>query len=298
MAPETAGGTDATIDPARAIKDFLTTRRAKITPQRVGLPSAGRRRVPGLRREEVALLAGVSAEYYVQIERGQVGGVSEEVLGAVARALELDDVETAHLHDLVGAASGRPVRRRRTGASRTVPDGVRALLDALVGAPAIVQNGRLDLLATNALAAALYAPALEDPEPNLARFVFLDDRAEEIFPAWERAADDVVALLQVEAARNPDTAATTSLVGTLATRSEEFRVRWARHDVRAHRHGVKRFRHPLVGELSLRFEGLEPAGAPGLTMIGYTPEPASVSEEALRLLASWVTDPAPVERSP
>ncbi|MBN9736038.1 MULTISPECIES: helix-turn-helix transcriptional regulator [unclassified Pseudonocardia] len=277
------------MDTKRAIKDFLTTRRARISPQHVGLPAGGRRRVPGLRREEVALLAGVSAEYYVQIERGHVAGVSTEVLGAVARALELDDVETAHLGDLVRAATTRRPRRQARARPPQVPEYLDALMSALVGAPAIVQNGRLDVIGTNDLGRALYAPVLDSGSPpNTARFLFLDERAAEMFPQWDRAADDAVALLQVEAARSPDSPGITELVGSLATRSEEFRARWARHDVRAHHRGTKRFRHPVVGELDLRFEGLAVAGSPGLTLIGYTAEPATTSAENLRLLASWV----------
>ncbi|WP_405551389.1 helix-turn-helix domain-containing protein [Streptomyces sp. NBC_01171] len=276
------------METAKEIKDFLTTRRAKITPDQVGLPVVGRRRVPGLRREEVALLAGVSAEYYVQIERGQVAGVSDEVLRAVAGALRLDEVETAHLFDLAHAA-GKAGRKQTRTPRRQVPEPLQALIDAMVTAPAIVQNGHLDIVAANPLGRALYGAVYEhQPEPpNLARFIFLADRAEETFPAWEKAADDAVALLRVAAAKAPYAKAITSLVGELATRSAEFRTRWAAHDVRAHRSGTKKFRHPAVGDLTLRFEALDAAGASGLSVIGYTAEPGSPSHEALTLLASW-----------
>lgn len=190
------------METAKEIKDFLTTRRAKITPDQVGLPVVGRRRVPGLRREEVALLAGVSAEYYVQIERGQVAGVSEEVLHAIAGALRLDEVETAHLFDLAHAA-GKAGRKQTRTPRRQVPEPLQALIDTMVTAPAIVQNGHLDIVAANPLGRALYGAVYEhQPEPpNLARFIFLADRAEETFPAWEKAADDAVALLRVAAPR-------------------------------------------------------------------------------------------------
>ncbi|MFF0712300.1 helix-turn-helix domain-containing protein [Streptomyces bauhiniae] len=275
------------METAKEIKDFLTTRRAKITPDQVGLPVAGRRRVPGLRREEVALLAGVSAEYYVQIERGQVAGVSEEVLHAIAGALRLDEVETAHLFDLARAA-GKAGRKQTRTTRRQVTPALQALIDAMVTAPAIVQNNHLDIVAANHLGHALYqAVYAHQPEPpNLARFIFLNDRAEETFPAWEKAADDAVALLRTAAAKPPYTKAITQLVGELATRSTEFRTRWAAHDVRAHRSGTKEFRHPAVGDLTLRFEALDVTGAPGLAVIGYTAEPGSPSQQALTLLAS------------
>ncbi|GAA1025064.1 MULTISPECIES: helix-turn-helix domain-containing protein [Amycolatopsis] len=277
---------------ANDLREFLMTRRAKITPEQAGIIAGGRRRVSGLRREEVARLAGVSTEYYVQIERGRVSGVSDEVLHAIATALQLDDTETTHLFDLARAAG------KRAGSGRTVrqpvPEGVQALIDTMVNAPAIVQNGHLDVVAANALGRALYGVVYERTPhpPNLARFIFLDDRAEEVFPDWKKAADDAVALLHVEAARAPYSKAVTGLIGDLATRSEAFRTRWAAHDVKAHRRGTKLFRHPVVGELTLRFEGLQVASAPGLTLIGYTAEPGSPSAEALQLLSSWTASEA------
>ncbi|WP_370937466.1 helix-turn-helix domain-containing protein [Amycolatopsis sp. cg13] len=277
---------------ANDLREFLMTRRAKITPEQAGIIAGGRRRVSGLRREEVARLAGVSTEYYVQIERGRVSGVSDEVLHAIATALQLDDTETTHLFDLARAAG------KRSGPGRTVrqpvPEGVQALIDTMVNAPAIVQNGHLDVVAANALGRALYGVVYERAPhpPNLARFIFLDDRAEEVFPDWKKAADDAVALLHVEAARAPYSKAVTGLIGDLATRSEAFRTRWAAHDVKAHRRGTKLFRHPVVGELTLRFEGLQVASAPGLTLIGYTAEPGSPSADALQLLSSWTASEA------
>ncbi|MFD7006398.1 helix-turn-helix transcriptional regulator [Rhodococcus jostii] len=280
---------------AKEIKDFLTTRRARITPDQVGLPTGGRRRVAGLRREVVAMLAGVSAEYYEQIERGGVSGVSDEVLHAIATALRLDDEETKHLFTLARAASTRPRRRIAPRARVEVPEPVQALVDAMITAPAVVQNGHLDIVAVNALGRALYADVFDrsDGVPNLARFIFLDRRAGETFPDWNHAADDAVAILRSEAARSPYSAAVTGLVGELATRSDEFRTRWATHDIKAHRRGTKRFHHPVVGDLTLRFEALEVASAAGLTLFGFTAEPGSPSEESLRLLSSWAASDRP-----
>jgi len=287
------------MDIAKDIREFLMTRRARITPEQVGLPSGRRRRVPGLRREEVAQLAGVSIEYYTQIERGNVAGVSDEVLSAVTRALHLSEAESTHLLDLVRAATNRA---DRTGAPRDpvldVPDGVQALLDSMVTAPAIVLNGHLDVVAANALGRALYAPlfARAKVPPNLARFVFLDAGADRFLPEWDVAADDAVSLLRGEAARSPDAPAVARLVGELTARSGQFRTRWAAHNVKAHRHGVKRFRHAEVGELVLSYNALD-IGVGGLSLFGYTAEPHSRSDEALRLLASWaVTDHAAAGR--
>ncbi|MEV0063179.1 helix-turn-helix transcriptional regulator [Nocardia sp. NPDC050718] len=274
---------------AEDIKEFLTTRRAKIVPGQVGLPTSGRRRVAGLRREEVALLAGVSAEYYIRIERGRVDGVSDDVLHAIASALRLDEAETEHLFDLARAATIRPGRRRGQAPKREqVPEGILALMDSMT-APAVVQNGCLDLLGANTLGRVLYGPVYERQTgtPNLARFLFLDPRAGEVFPEWERAIDEVVALLRVETTRAPQSTALTGLIGELATRSAEFRTRWAAHDVRVHRRGSKTFRHPVVGTLPLRYEALEIGGTAGLTLMGFTAVPGSTADEALRLLSSW-----------
>ena len=284
------------------IKGFLTTRRARITPEEIGLPPGRRRRVPGLRREEVAQLAGVSLEYYTQIERGKVSGVSTEVLDAVAAALRLSEAERAHLFDLVRAGAVQPARRRaapRPGVA--LPEGVQELLDALVGAAAVVITGHLDVVAANALGRALYAPVFDraapvsdratataTTTPNLARSVFLDPSADAVFPDWASAADDVVALLRVEAARRPESAAIIALIGELATRSEPFRTRWAAHNVKAHHHGVKRFRHRAIGDVSLTYNAFELPGAHGLSLIGYTAPAGSPAEQSLRLLASWV----------
>lgn len=275
------------MDSRSEIKEFLASRRARITPQQAAIPVYGRnRRVEGLRREEVALLAGVGVDYYVRMERGNLRGVSEQVLDALARALQLDEAERAHLFDLARAANAGPAARRRTGGQRVRPS-VQRILD-VVGAPAWVRNARHDLLAANRLGYALYSELVSDPisPPNNARFVFLNPRSKEFFVDWERAADDIVAMLRSEAGRNPYDKALTDLIGELSTRSETFRTRWAAHDVRFHRSGRKQLRHPVVGDLDLSFEAMELPGE-DLTMLVYTAEPGSPSQEALDLLASW-----------
>lgn len=276
------------MDVAKDIRDFLMTRRARITPEQVGMPPGRRRRVPGLRREEVAQLAGVSIEYYTQVERGNVAGVSEDVLRAIARALHLTEAEERHLFDLVRVVKGDRGRAARSP-DRGLPEGVQALLDCMVTAPAIVINGHLDVVAANALGRALYAPVFAGAKatPNLARFIFLDAAAGRFFPEWAREADDVVALLRAEAARSPDSPEIGRLIGELAARSEQFRDSWAAHNVKAHHHGVKRLHHAEIGELSLTYNVFDITSVGGLALIGHTAEPGSRSDEALRLLASW-----------
>jgi transcriptional regulator with XRE-family HTH domain len=271
------------------VREFLATRRAKITPDQAGVPLYGqRRRVPGLRREEVAQLAGVSTDYYTRLEKGNLSGASDSVLDAIGRALQLDDAECAHLFDLARAARGRALEPRRRPQAQVRPS-IQRILDSMTTTPAFVRNGRLDVLATNALGRALYAPVFDDSTPpvNLARFAFLDPRAVDFYPGWEEAASSAVALLRTEAGRDPYDRTLTDLVGELATRSDAFRVRWARHDVRLHRLGVKRFHHPIVGDLSLTFDAMELPADPGLTLTAYSAEPGSSSEEKLHLLASW-----------
>lgn len=269
------------------MREFLTTRRAKITPGQAGLPTYGdKRRVPGLRREEVALFAGVSADYYIRLERGNLSGVSEQVLDALSRALRLDDAERSHLFDLA-RASTEPVRgSRRTAVSRVRP-GVLRILESMSG-PTYVRNARLDILAANDLALALYDGILDrDHMPlNVAWFLFFEDRAREFFLDWEAVADDAVASLRGEAGRNPCDKSLTDLVGELATRSAEFRTRWARHNVKHHRTAAKRLHNALVGDIDLTGEAMELAGD-GLTIITYTAEPDGPAAQALRLLGSW-----------
>ena len=275
------------------IRQFLTTRRAKLTPEQAGLSTYGRnRRVPGLRREEVALLAGISIEYYTRLERGNARGVSEEVLDGIARALQLDEVERAHLIDLVRTANAaRPARRRAT--PHRVRPSVQRLLDSMTGTAAFLRNGRLDILAANQLGYALYAPAFLDPvrPVNLARFVFLDRRSREFYRDWDGIAHAGVGSLRAEAGRAPHDQALTELVGELSLRSQEFRVRWAAHDVHYYRSGVQPFHHPLVGDLTLNYDALELPADPGLTMVAYTAEAGSSAQHALDLLASWTSTP-------
>ena len=271
-------------------RDFLATRRAKITPEQAGLPVyGGNRRVPGLRRGEVAMLAGVSVEYYTRLERGNLSGVSEGVLEALAGALQLDEAERAHLFDLARAASAGRKPQRRRATTQPVRTSVQLMLDAITNAPAFVRNGRLDILAANQLGRALYSDMYGGPvrPANFARFLFLDDRSRGFYPDWERAANDTVAILRTEAGRDPYDRGLTDLVGELSTRSEEFRTRWAAHNVRLHYTGRKHFRHPVVGDLHLMYEALDLPADAGLSLLVYTAEPGSATGDALRLLASW-----------
>jgi transcriptional regulator with XRE-family HTH domain len=283
------------------IREFLTSRRAGITPQEAGLPVFGtdRRRVPGLRREEVAMLAGISSEYYVRLERGDASGISEGVVDGIAHALHLDDGERSHLLDLLRGASSTRSPRRRPSVQRVRPT-VQRIMDSMIGTPAFVLNGRLDLLASNELGRALYAPIYDemtDP-PNNARFLFLNPRATEFWRDWDKAANDTVAMLRTEAGRDPYDRELSDLVGELSTRSDEFRVRWADHNVRLHITGRKAIHHPTVGDLDLPFEFLPLPGDPGQSLLTYTADPASASQKALDLLASWTTMPRPADREP
>jgi transcriptional regulator with XRE-family HTH domain len=278
------------VDPKSELREFLTTRRARITPEQASLRTygTGRRRVPGLRREEVALLAGVSVDYYTRLERGNASGVSETVLESLARALQLNDVERVHLFDLARAQQ-TTAPRRRPRAQRRVRPAVQQMLDAMTTVPAFVRNARLDILGANRLGRALYSNHFDSPDQptNTARFVFLDPRATAFYVDWERVANDVVANLRAEAGRDPYDRDLSDLVGELSTRSETFRTLWAAHNVRNHDTGVKRLRHSVVGELTVSYESLELVADPGLTMFVYTAEPGSKSEEALNLLGSW-----------
>jgi transcriptional regulator with XRE-family HTH domain len=283
------------VDNRADIRDFLATRRARITPEQAGLlPGGGRRRVPGLRREEVAVLAGVSTDWYTRLEKGHITGVSEDVLEAVARALQLDEAERTYLFDLARAARPTRAPQRRTRA-RLQPR-VQWMLDSITGSAAFVANGRLDIVASNSLGWALHAPLFDNPRraANFARFQFLDPRARDFYPSWEGAANITVALLRAEAGRRPHDAHLRELVGELSTVSEEFRTRWAAHDVRIHHNGVKQFRHPVVGVLDLTYCTLDlPDGdAADLRMTIYTAEPGTPSEDALKLLASWAATAA------
>lgn len=281
------------------IRDFLASRRAKISPQQVGLPVGSRRRVPGLRREEVAVLAGVSTEWYARLEKGNISGVSEDVLNAVARALNLDDEERTYLFELARAA--RPANRvpvRRKEAEVAAP--VRWLLDSMTLSAGFVRNGRLDVVATNALARALHAPMFASAtttahgRANFARFHFLDPASREFFIDWDAGAAATAALLRAEAGREPNDKALRELIGELSTVSPEFRTLWGSHDIRFRHDGIKRLQHPVVGYLELAYQPLALPGLPRAVheLTAYTAEPGTRHEEQLRLLTSWAATSA------
>ena len=284
------------IDLRAQIREFLRTRRARITPAEAGLTAyEGNRRVSGLRREEVAMLAGVSVDYYVRMERGSLAGVSESVLASLADALRLDDAERDHLEALAresGASGTRAASNRRTkAATPVVRPAIRQVLDAITDAPAWVRNGRHDILAMNPLARALYAPVLADPRrpANTTRFIYLQpEAARELFVDYDQVAKDGAAMLRLEAGRNPHDKDLIQLVGELSTRSELFRQRWASQDVRYHRSGRKRLRHPVVGQLDLDYEAMELLSDPGLVLNMYTAAAGTPTSDALKILASWV----------
>jgi transcriptional regulator with XRE-family HTH domain len=272
------------------IREFLSTRRARITPEQAGLPVYGgdRRRVPGLRRSEVASLAGISPEYMTKLERGNATGVSESVIEGLTHALQLDEAERRHLEDLLRTAGTSRPPRRRPARQRVRPT-VQRILDSMNGSPAFVLNGRLDILAANDLGAALYSPMYADPgrPANTARFVFLDPDAAEFFRDYDKAANDTVALLRAEAGRDPYDRDLSDLIGQLSTRSEEFRRRWAAHNVRIHTTGTKLLHHPVVGDLDLPFESVPLPADPNQSLLIYTPEVGSPTHDALHLLANW-----------
>jgi transcriptional regulator with XRE-family HTH domain len=285
------------VDSRTEIRDFLTTRRARITPERAGLPVyGGHRRVAGLRREEVALLAGVSVDYYTRLERGDLSGVSDSVLDALVRALQLDEAERIHLFDLARAANTSMATATARGRRRPAPPlrtNVQRLLDAMTMATAYVRNGRMDVLGANQLGRAVFASLFETAAatPNIARFMFLDVKAQSLYRDWESLAGDTVALLRAEAGRDPYDRGLTDLIGELSTRSEVFRSWWAAHNVRLHRTGVKHLHHPVVGDLTLAYESMELTADPGLRLNAYSAEPGSRSQEGLDLLASWTATP-------
>jgi transcriptional regulator with XRE-family HTH domain len=278
------------VDNRSEIRQFLASRRAKITPDQVGLPAGGtRRRVPGLRREEVAVLAGVSTEWYTRLEKGHISGVSEDVLEAVAGALRLDQAERIYLFDLARAA--KPARAPQRRRKATVRPSVQWMLDSMTSSAAFVRNGHLDILAINSLGRALYSPMFDDERRpvNIARFHFLSPRAHDFYPDWDGAANTTVALLRAEAGRDPHDKDLRELVGELSTVSHEFRTRWAAHNVRIHHTGNKQFHHPDVGKLDLVYHSLDLPTDDGwvLDLTTYTAAPGSPSEDALKLLASW-----------
>lgn len=284
------------MDHRAEISEFLRTRRARITPDQAGIIGGGRRRVAGLRREELAMLAGMSSDYYAKMERGHLAGVSEEVLDALARALQLDDAETEHLLDLARADAPVPVRRRATKQPDTaVRPSLQRFLDTITGTPTVVQNRRSDVIATNSLGRALLSPLLDDPvnQANNARFTFLNPAARNFYVDWEQGATSLVASMRSHAGKHPHDRDLTDLIGELVTRSDDFRRRWAAHDVRFHRSGTKRLHHPAVGDLEFAFEAMQLPDSPGWTMYGYTTVPGSPTDERVRLLGSLAATATP-----
>jgi len=276
------------MDHRSEVREFLSTRRNRITPDQAGLPAyGGNRRVPGLRREEVALMAGVSVDYYTRLERGDLSGVSDSVLDSLARALHLDDAETAHLFDLARTANASPTARKPRKSVEAIRPSIQRLLDAITDAPAMIRNNYFDYVAANELGRALYAPLFAEPAPNSARFAFLNPAAPDFYVEWEKNTQELVATMRGEAGRNPYDKRLTDLVGELSTRSERFRTLWAAHNVRYHRTGVKKLNHPIVGPLELTYEAFELPADPGLSMSTYTAVPGSPSADALKLLASY-----------
>ncbi|MFI9242224.1 helix-turn-helix transcriptional regulator [Streptomyces sp. NPDC053086] len=282
------------MDAPSELGEFLKSRRAAVRPEDVGLATAPeRRRVAGLRREELALLAGVSITHYTRLEQGRATGVSDSVLDAVARTLRLTEDETDHLKDLA-----RPTVRRRPAAPRAehATPSARQLLAAMTDVPALILDRRGDVLAWNRLGHALLAGHLpwEGPEapavrPNLVRMLFLDERYRERYPDWKEEAHLAVASLRLVAGRHPDDRALAELIGRLSIQSDEFTALWARHPVRTCTSGRKSLHHPTVGPLELSFENLSLPGSAGRRLIAYTAEPGSPSDAALRLLASTTT---------
>jgi transcriptional regulator with XRE-family HTH domain len=282
------------------IRAFLSTRRARISPEQAGLPvyHRDRRRVSGLRREEVAVLAGISTEYYTRFERGNATGVSDSVIDGIAHALQLDDAERTHLLDLIHTAGTTRPPRRRPAPHRVRP-AVQRVIDSMSGTPAFVLNGRLDILAANTLGYALYSSIYADPDrpTNNARFIFLNPHATQFFRDWDKIANDTVALLRAEAGRDPYDRGLSDLIGELSTRSEEFRVQWAAHNVRIHTTGIKLIHHPVVGDLELPFESFPIPADPSQSMLTYTAEPGSPSQDALSMLASWAASTEGFEKA-
>jgi transcriptional regulator with XRE-family HTH domain len=277
------------MDNRAEMREFLASRRAKIRPEDAGLPGGGSRRVPGLRREELAALAGVSVSWYTRLERGDAVGASDAVLDSISRALRLDDVERRHLSHLTRGASGEARSTRRRSPSGAIRSTLQLVLDQMTDMPAVIQNDRTDILAMNAMGRALYSGLIAGAEGplNHARYIHLDDASQVFYPDWNQIADFSVAMLHAAAGRNPFDRDLSNLVGELATRSDDFRTRWAAHDVHEHQAGVKKVNHEVVGGMSLLYQTLSLPGEPGLTMYLYTAEPGSPSADALRLLSAW-----------
>ncbi len=277
------------------------TRRARLTPELAGLTAGPNRRVAGLRRSEVAALAGVSVEYYAKLERGAIAGASSTVLDAIARALQLDEAERTHLFDLARAADGVPLSgrpRRRAAKNPATRPSLHWMLDAITDGIAFVRNTHQDLLATNELGRAFYSPVIGDGgrTPNLARFQFLDPASRDFYPDWDVFAEMCVSVMRAEAGRDPHDKGLHDLVGELSTRSDAFRTLWGAHNVRTHGTGTKRFNHPIVGEMTFAYEELAITADPGHVVLVYTAEPGSPSAERLQLLANWAASQREAEQ--
>lgn len=287
------------MDNRSEVREFLMSRRARITPEQAGIEAFGiRRRVTGLRRDEVARLAGVSIDYYIRLERGNLSGVSDSVLDAIAGALQLDRAELEHLYDLARTAN-RGGRTKVKKAARTIDPALQFFLDSITGAPALISNNRMDVVAANALGYAMYFDLFRSTvsPANHSRFIFLDPRGRDFYPDWNRAANTNVEILRRHAGRFPHDKAIAELVGELSMRSEEFRTLWAAHNVRRHRSGMKTFQHPVVGSLELTYQQLELDEDTGLHVTVYPAVPGSASEEGLKLLASWAATENVVEKA-
>ncbi|WP_225829047.1 helix-turn-helix domain-containing protein [Streptomyces naphthomycinicus] len=289
--PGAAAATGRPLDRRAELSEFLRSRRARLKPEDVGLAGFGRhRRVPGLRREELAQLAGVSVAYYTRLEQGNGRNVSAEVLDSIARALRLTDAEHAHLTHL--AKPKAHLKKKQSGRQQQVRGALRQLLDTLDGVPAYIVGRRAEILAWNRMAAALFGDWAELPtaERNWARLVFLRPDYRELFVDWEQKAIDIVCALRMDAGCDPDDARLSALVGELSVKSEEFRRLWATHDVKEKSHGVKHLHHPLVGDLALNFESFRLTDGSDRSLVTYHADPDSPSAESLHLLASWGTD--------
>lgn len=284
------------------VREFLRTRRDRITPEQAGIISGGHRRVPGLRREEVAFLAGVSVDYYARLERGNLAGVSDEVLTSIATVLRLDDAESTYLHDLVLAAQPVPAARRRKALQHnTIRPSLQRFLDSVTGSAVWIRNERSDFIAGNALGRAVYAPVMDDPASgggNNARYAFLSPAARTYYTDWDQGCNDIVAGLRLAAGKNPRDKELSGLIGELITRSDDFSRRWAVHNVRFHRSGLKRLRHPLVGDLELTYEAMQLPDNPGWTLFAFTAEPGSPSDDRLKLLGSLAAEVPAVAAKP
>jgi len=283
-------GAGGALDRRAELSEFLRTRRARLKPEDVGLPVFGRhRRVPGLRREELAQLAGVSVAYYTRLEQGNGRNVSAEVLDAIARALRLSDAEHAHLTHL---AKPKTHKKKPSARAQHVRASLRQLLDSFDGVPAYIVGRRSEILAWNRMAAAVFGDWAQLPqqERNWARMVFLRPEYHDLFVDWEQKAIDIVCQLRYDAGCCPNDPRLSALVGELSVKSEDFRRLWATHDVKEKSHGLKLLLHPLVGDLALQFESFRVPDDSDQALVTYHAEPGSASAEALRLLASWGTD--------